>query len=947
MREHLTPAKSSPLKRSDGVMNLDQANLGSPRAKRRSLGAATFNFDFDIFDQGFDGAQSPRGDADDMKNGDARQRSPQRHRPFSLRRTTLQQRAASGTPRSKLFADIIDSPSSPAVPRTTSRMSLDGALPLRGLEPLVHLPAPEQKPPSFSAPKPHPLSKTLSPSSSSSSIGEDLLAPPTVLKPPQQRPFPGFSKSLPIGALRPKSRAGSSDASANDSFETPEAYKMAKPLPAAFMSTGLISKRNRNVDLAPASFGSSLNMPDTPSKKTTLPHLSNTPAPSNSWAKFTRPQHEFGSPTTPWSPHAVRASPESFGKGVSIFGSRCSQGNLTRRGSFLSVNDEDFQKSPSGHHLDAQSGDEMPPTPTKTASVGTGTIRPQSKGKGNSLRSTLFGRRSSLAPDTFTAPNGDASTSEQYLSIKIPAGAPSGVMNKQNAAMNVPSLNLTPCGSPTSPSLTPAMALQPSQISSGPTPLPLRSRELPSFNSFSARDAETYGAAAVTPTSHHHIMDFNTPRTPMESYTPPDPSGLTISGERQGSVLFGVSANSFPPATPTGPRDCPFNFSNGPGAGASASGFFANDVDTTLTSRFNSVQVVGIGEFSQVFRVEKPVPGSPAAQHQSLRRIGNVWAVKKTKKPYLGNKDRERKMREVEILHSLRGNEHIIDLNDTWESKGHLYIQTEFCENGNMKDFLTQTGFKGRLDDFRIWKILLEMSQGVKSIHDAGIIHLDLKPANILIDWEGVLKIADFGMASSWPAPKGLDGEGDREYIGPEVLRGQFDKPADIFALGMIMLEIAGNIVLPDNGTSWQRLRNGDMSDLPSLTFSSESSLPRDASGDPIAMVSDSDDTIRLDDDDDLGFMRVATASPPRRHDLVKPPNFMVDSNNEQALDKVVQWMINPDPAERPDVDQLLACGSVQWVEGRRRAGATVYEGAWGPADDVIHAVADIEMLDF
>jgi len=95
------------------------------------------------------------------------------------------------------------------------------------------------------------------------------------------------------------------------------------------------------------------------------------------------------------------------------------------------------------------------------------------------------------------------------------------------------------------------------------------------------------------------------------------------------------------------------------------------------------------------------------------------------------------------------------------------------------------------------------LAQGVKSIHDANLIHLDLKPANVFIDWEGVLKIGDFGMASTWPAPPGLDGEGDREYIGPEVLSGRFDKPADIFALGMIMLEIAGNIVLPDNGVSW------------------------------------------------------------------------------------------------------------------------------------------------
>ncbi|KAH0355662.1 kinase-like protein, partial [Aureobasidium melanogenum] len=859
-----TPAKSSPLKRSDGVMNLDQVNLGSPRAKRRSLHSASLGVDFDVFEQAFESANNGFSDDEPTPVSPVRQRSPQRNKPFSLRRTTLQQRAV-GAPRPRPYSDLSESPSGHSKAR--ARMSLDGSLPLRGLEPSIHLPPPEQKAISRSAPKPHPLSKALSPSSSASSLGEDTprLSPK---KPQFSKPYPGFSKSLPIGALRPKPHTDSSGSS--DSFETPEAFKMAKPLPQAFMSTGLISKRNRNVDLPQSSFGSSMNMPDTPSKKTILPHLGGgTPAPATNFGKFSRPLHEFGSPTTPWSPHPVQASPESFGKGVNIFGLGCSSGKSNRRSSFLSIADEDLNKSPLGH-MDVQaSGDEMPPTPTKAASSGSTTIRPTSKGKGNSLRSSLFGRRSSIAPDTFNPPN----------------------FEEQQPAND-----------------------------------------------------------SVTPSSRSSFTDANVPpQTPQESFTPPDPSGLSISGEHRGPALFSMSglqsSNSFPPATPTGPRDSGLNFGGSirPGAfGASVSGFFANDVDTALTSRFESVQAIGIGEFSQVYRVSKPVAGSPAARHEFTRKLGNVWAVKKSKKPYLGVKDRENKMREVHVLQALRGNEHILDLCDSWESKNHLYIQTEFCENGNLKDFLTQTGFKGRLDDFRIWKILLEMSQGVKCIHDAGFIHLDLKPANVLIDWEGVLKIADFGMATTWPAPRHIEGEGDREYIGPEVLSGKFDKPADIFSLGMIMLEIAGNIVLPDNGLHWQRLRSGDLSDVPSLTWSSENSLPRYESGEP--MVDDNEETIRFDDDMDLGNQPTVTGH--RRRELAQPPNFMIDPNDSEALDKVVEWMICPSPEQRPVIDELLRCGGVEWVEQRRRAGATVYEGNWGPADDVLNAGHDIDMVD-
>nr|POE56843.1 mitosis inhibitor protein kinase wee1 [Quercus suber] len=444
-------------------------------------------------------------------------------------------------------------------------------------------------------------------------------------------------------------------------------------------------------------------------------------------------------------------------------------------------------------------------------------------------------------------------------------------------------------------------------------------------------------------------LDLQTPQHVQEFCVPPDPSSLSISADKRPSTSFGVSANGLPPpATPTGPRD---SFIGSLALGKVSSGYFANDVDTALTSRFAQVITSGIGEFSQVYKVERPLDGRLFSR-PGMSPSQNVWAVKKSRRPYMGNKDRQHKLREVQILRALRGHEHIVELVDSWEAKNHLYIQTEFCENGNLKDFLQSTGFKGRLDDFRIWKIMSELCQGVKSIHDANFIHLDLKPANVFIDWEGVLKIGDFGMASSWPAPVGLDGEGDREYIGPEVLSGRFDKPADIFALGMIMLEMAGNIVLPDNGTSWQRLRAGDMSDLPSLTWSSESSLVRDESGDPIELLhgaSANSLCSAAGDDDDLSFLKPIVPSPTKGRilDLVKPPNFMVDPTDSEALDRVVQWMICPDPDQRPMIDQLLHSGGVTWVERRRRAGATVYEGNWGPADDVLnHEQQDIEMMD-
>ena len=983
--EHASPMKSSPLKRSDGVMDLEAASFGSPRShKRRSLhGATSFGGDFNVFDQGLDGAQSDSAESSAAERSlEEIQRdaglalastwpaqvanSPQR-RPFSLRKSTLNQRAA-GPGRSRLFPETHrDSNQSSALTRARSRMSLDGAqLPLRSMDfdspfrrsnandPPVLFQQPAQKL-HQSAPKPHPLSHALTPSSSTSSMMDDSsqkIAPALTL---QQADIvkmpPGFSQSLPIGAVRPvvESETDVGQTAAHD-FATPAAYKMARPLPQAFMSTGLISKRNRNMDMPPGNLFASTNMPDTPSKKAAHFVIAPSPAPVSALGKLSKPQHEFGSPTTPFGGYVPKKSPESFGKGVNIFGSQVGAVQLTRRGSFVSLVGDDIDCSPT-QRLESQSGDDLPPTPTKSTST---TVRPQSKGKSNSLRSSLFGRRTSLGPDTFASPADDAHSppDEDTSKYKPPFETPCARYERRihPAAFDdraMPCITFTTCTSPSD--LCDRHQSEPyERVAVSPSPLVRRTRRsLPHLDEYQKTYTYTTTHLATGPPTIEEVIEKHSPRTPHESCTPPDPSSLSISVDARPSTAWGHGRISFPPATPTGPKDL-FSSTLSYGQSHASSGYFANDVDTALTSRFGQVTTSGIGEFSQVYRVEKPHTGGMSAPQQTLMPSGKVWAVKKSRKPYTGNKDRQSKMREVQILRALKGHEHIIEIVDHWEAKSHLYIQTEFCENGNLKDFLINTGYKGRLDDFRIWKILLELCQGVKTIHDLQYIHLDLKPANVFIDWEGVLKVGDFGLASTWPAPNGLDGEGDREYIGPEVLSGRFDKPADIFALGMIMLEIAGNIVLPDNGASWQRLRAGDLSDLPSLTWSSDNSLVRDDSGDPVDLLKNAsrDSTSHsMEVEDGLDFLQPSSpVHAYRSQDLVKPPNFMVDSRDPEALQQVVQWMIHPDPDERPTIDQLLAAGGVQWVEKRRRAGAIIFEGNWGPADDVLNHEQDVEM---
>lgn len=83
-------------------------------------------------------------------------------------------------------------------------------------------------------------------------------------------------------------------------------------------------------------------------------------------------------------------------------------------------------------------------------------------------------------------------------------------------------------------------------------------------------------------------------------------------------------------------------------------------------------------------------------------------------------------------------------------------------------------------------------------IHEAGVIHLDLKPSNIFVTAEGRFKIGDFGMASLWPrsnkqdkgtGSSGFEREGDKVYLAPEVLQGEYGKAADVFRQVMVWLE--------------------------------------------------------------------------------------------------------------------------------------------------------------
>jgi mitosis inhibitor protein kinase SWE1 len=429
--------------------------------------------------------------------------------------------------------------------------------------------------------------------------------------------------------------------------------------------------------------------------------------PGSAIAKARHVRHSFGTPSTPFSPHGNSGASSIFGKGA-IFGSGFGFGGLTRRGSFLGIENEDLNGSPD-EKGDSQSSDqyELPPTPTKQAPLPsdrisksgngtpfTGYSMPNLSANGHGMRKAP--RTSSKLKILFSS---DDSAMEEDDSISPNCLADSGFR----------------LSSPSISSFGRSRALRGAILSS---PAPLVPKSLASYLSPSKKRFTK--STRVVPASPLERIDFFervSPHTPQEAMLPPDPSGLSISNKKDKDAHAFNAGAMLPPATPTSGREYFPQFGDRRTSVTPINGFIAPEVDEALTSRFEKVELIGTGEFSQVYKVTQSTIHTNAhlffrASHTPPTPIaGRIFAVKKARQPFQGIRDRNRKLQEVNVLRALRNSDHVVQFVDSWDEKDHLYIQTEYCEEGSLDIFLSQVGRKGRLDDFRIWKILIELSQ--------------------------------------------------------------------------------------------------------------------------------------------------------------------------------------------------------------------------------------------
>mmetsp|Transcript_40756 Transcript_40756/g.85366 ORF Transcript_40756/g.85366 Transcript_40756/m.85366 type:complete len:782 (+) Transcript_40756:991-3336(+) len=191
---------------------------------------------------------------------------------------------------------------------------------------------------------------------------------------------------------------------------------------------------------------------------------------------------------------------------------------------------------------------------------------------------------------------------------------------------------------------------------------------------------------------------------------------------------------------------------------------------------------------------------------------------------------------------------HIVRYQQAWlEDDGTLYIQTELCSatlrdelsgkqvvdgsaNGGgsaLKSILHNTTTQSSsaatnataMDVFRQIKVLREVLLALELVHQRGMVHLDIKPENIMVK-NNLYKLGDFGLANSFTKNEGKAGatnitpdieEGDSRYMSKDLLdfRPKDLTKCDIFSLGATMYEICTGLPLPSCGQEWQGLRNG------------------------------------------------------------------------------------------------------------------------------------------
>jgi serine/threonine protein kinase len=196
------------------------------------------------------------------------------------------------------------------------------------------------------------------------------------------------------------------------------------------------------------------------------------------------------------------------------------------------------------------------------------------------------------------------------------------------------------------------------------------------------------------------------------------------------------------------------------------------------TRRYRRVRALGHGgmatvELAHDLELDRPV---------ALKRLAENLAANPEFK--------QRFLREARLAARL-AHPNIVAVYDVGEEDGRPFIVMEYVEGETLSDLVRR---RGRLEPAEAVSLALQACSGLETAHEAGLVHRDIKPQNLLLTPEGTLKIADFGIARSLDATQLTEAGtvlGTAAYVAPEQAAGDpVTAAADIYALGAVLYEL-------------------------------------------------------------------------------------------------------------------------------------------------------------
>ncbi|MGH9154020.1 MAG: protein kinase domain-containing protein, partial [Acidimicrobiales bacterium] len=209
-----------------------------------------------------------------------------------------------------------------------------------------------------------------------------------------------------------------------------------------------------------------------------------------------------------------------------------------------------------------------------------------------------------------------------------------------------------------------------------------------------------------------------------------------------------------------------------------ATSSMADHVGRVLGGRYRLLTPIGTGASAQVF----------LAEDTSLRRQVAV----KVLHPALAEDESFLKRFRAEAQQAAALNHpHVMRVFDWGESEDGPFLVLEHLAGGSLRDVL-DAGH--RLSPSQALLVGLEAARALDYAHRRGLVHRDVKPANLVFDEEGRLCIADFGLAralaeAAWTEPAGAI-LGTARYASPEQAQGlSVDGRADVYSLALVLVE--------------------------------------------------------------------------------------------------------------------------------------------------------------